>query len=79
MSKMQVISDRWQEIQVSMDREKNYRIQSIEEQVAALDDRISHGRAFSQQKLQVLAEKTAKALEAVQELQQRKEEIGQAV
>jgi hypothetical protein len=69
LSKMQVISDRWQEIQVSMDREKNYRLQSIEEQVAALDDRISHGRAFSQQKLQVLAEKTAKARETVQELQ----------
>ena len=79
MSKMQVIIESWQEIHVSMDREKNYRIQSIEEQVAALDDRISHGRAFSQQKLQVLAEKTAKAREAVQELQQRKEEIGQAV
>jgi hypothetical protein len=55
VSKLQVISDRWREIQVSMDREKNYRIQSIEEQVAALEDRISHGRAFSQQKLQVLA------------------------
>lgn len=66
LSKMQVISDRWQEIQVSMDREKNYRLQSIEEQVAALDDRISHGRAFGQQKLQVLAEKTAKARETVQ-------------
>ena len=49
-----------------MDREKNYRLQSIEEQVAALDDRISHGRAFGQQKLQVLAEKTAKARETVQ-------------
>lgn len=62
-----------------MDREKNYRLQSIEEQVAALDDRISHGKAFSSQKLQVLTEKTAKARETVQQLQERKEEIGQAV
>lgn len=62
-----------------MDREKNYRLQSIEEQVAALDDRISHGRAFGQQKLQVLAEKTAKARETVQQLQQRREEVRQAV
>lgn len=54
MSKLQVINERWQEIQISMEREKNYRMQSIEEQVAALDDRISHGKAFSQQKLNLL-------------------------
>lgn len=55
LSKIQVMNERWQEIQVSMDREKNSRLQIIEEQVAALDDRISHGKSFSQQKLQVLA------------------------
>jgi FixJ family two-component response regulator len=78
-SKLQVISERWQEIQVSIDREKNYRLQSIEEQTAALEDRISHGKAFSQQKLQVLAEKTSKARDTVQQLQERREEIEQSV
>ncbi len=47
--------------------------------MAALDDRISHGRAFSQQKLQVLNEKTVKARETVQDLQKRKDEVSAGV
>jgi hypothetical protein len=65
LSKMQVINERWQEIQISMDREKNYRIQTIEEQIGNLDDKITHNKSFNQQKIQVLSEKISKAKESI--------------
>lgn len=79
ISKMHLINERWQEIQVSIDREKNYRVQSVEEQMAALDDRITHSKAYSQQKLLLLKEKVGKVKESVQQLQERKTEVEQAV
>jgi hypothetical protein len=65
LSKMQVINERWQEIQVSMDREKNYRVQTIEEQMCSLEDKIAHNKSSNQQRVQVLAEKVEKAKQGV--------------
>lgn len=72
---MQVINERWQEIQISMDREKNYRIQTIEEQINNLEDKITHNKSYNQQKIQVLAEKIGKAKESIGTIQDRKEEV----
>ena len=58
-----------------MDREKNYRIQTIEEQINNLEDKITHNKSYNQQKIQVLAEKIAKAKESIGTVQDRKEEV----
>lgn len=58
-----------------MDREKNYRIQTIEEQINNLEDKITHNKSYNQQKIQVLAEKIAKAKESIGTIQERKEEV----
>lgn len=76
---MQVINERWQEIQISMDREKNYRIQTIEEQINNLEDKITHNKSYNQQKIQVLAEKIGKAKESIGTIQERKEEVEQSI
>lgn len=58
-----------------MDREKNYRIQTIEEQINNLEDKITHNKSYNQQKIQVLAEKIGKAKESIGTIQERKEEV----
>ena len=77
-SKMQLINERWQEIQVSMEREKNYRVQSLEDQMSALEERMAHNRAFNQQRIQILAEKIDKSKDQLALVREKKEEVDQA-
>ena len=59
-SKIKLLNERWQEIQQYIDREKQYRSQTVEEQINHLDDKLTNSRTFNQQKMQVLNEKINK-------------------
>jgi hypothetical protein len=77
-SKMQLINERWQEIQVSMEREKNYRVQSLEDQMNALEERMTHSKAFNQQRIHILSEKIDKSKDQLALVREKKEEVDQA-
>lgn len=74
---MQLINERWQEIQVSMEREKNYRVQSLEDQMNALEERMVHSKAFNQQRILILSEKIEKSKDQLAVVREKKEEVDQ--
>jgi TolA-binding protein len=77
-SKMPLINERWQEIQLSIEREKNYRVQSLEDQMSALEERMAHTKAFNQQRIHILAEKIHKSKDQLAQIREKKEEVDHA-
>jgi hypothetical protein len=38
-----------------LEREKSYRVQSLEDQMSSLEEKMAHSKAFSQQRTQALS------------------------
>jgi len=61
-----------------MEREKNYRVQSLEDQMGALEERMAHSKAFNQQRIHILSEKIEKSKDQLGQIREKKEEVDQA-
>ena len=74
-SKMRLLNERWQEIQHEIDREKQFRSQSLEEQMAHIEDKLQHSKAISEQKVQIIGDKIGKLKHDVQGVQDQREQL----
>lgn len=68
-SKIRLLNERWQEIQHEIDREKQYRSQSLEEQLQHLSDKLTSNKLFNQQKVLLLSQKIEKVKEDLRQVQ----------
>jgi hypothetical protein len=54
---MRVLHDRWNDVSHGIDRERSFRSQNIEDQLALVESKITSGRSQSQQRMQMMADR----------------------